>query len=89
MPGLPAHNANENEAPLWADTVLRAWQVWAVSAPIYPLASLCPVLSEQLYVVALQSVPTLEQGQEEGYQASTVPEISFYSIGLPDVFESF
>lgn len=52
-----------------------------VSAPIYPLASLCLVLSVQLYMVALPSVQTLEQIQEQGYQASTVTEISFYSLG--------
>ena len=58
-----------------------------VSAPIYPLASLCPVLHERLYVVALQSVPTLEQGQEQRFQASTVTEISFYSTGFLDVLK--
>ena len=40
-PGLPAHKANENEAPLWADTVLRARQGWAEFQLPFTLWHLC------------------------------------------------
>lgn len=57
--------------------VLQAWQVksgldLSSSAPSLAGISMPCAISVQLYMVALQSILTLEQGHEEGPRASTV-----------------